>query len=246
MTHPEWQRETQRRRRGHDFWPSGKALAEIPEVYATDGVPFENKMIYLHYWLGGWDWYVAEIDRETGEMFGYAINSRDPQGAEWGYTSLPWLEQLTASGKINDVEVPGMVLAERDLDFEPAKFSDVMADHAKRHGQAGEDEQPREDDPAPEPAPAQENQPAAPAGSEIVVEGRTYTVEKTDGTGTRLPGEPELPGYILHGKRGARYGTMRNARRPHQMFLISLTGASIRNIPQTWLTDQNGTLEVLG
>jgi hypothetical protein len=127
MLYPEWQTETQRKRRGHAFWPSGEELAKIPEVYETDGVPFDDKLIYLHYFCGGSDWYVAELDRETGEMFGYARLAIYPDGAEWGYTSLAGLEQLTAAGEINDMRVPGMVIVERDLGFEPAPFGAVMA-----------------------------------------------------------------------------------------------------------------------
>ena len=55
------------------------------------------------------DWYVAELDDESWEAFGYA-NLGDPQNAAWGYSSLPELEGV--------VVAPGFVV-ERDLLWGP-------------------------------------------------------------------------------------------------------------------------------
>lgn len=117
MLYPDWQTETQRRRRGHDFFPSDEALAEIPHAYETDGVPAESKVIWLHYFGGPLDLWVAEIDRETGESFGYLRLAGNPDGAEWGYTSLAELEQVNTAH--------GLVIIERDLHWEPRKFGEI-------------------------------------------------------------------------------------------------------------------------
>lgn len=66
---------------------------------------------------------------------------------------------------------------------------------------------------------------------------RTYSVS------TQTAGNGELQ-YVLTGKRGALYGTMRNVHRPALMFLIDCRGFG--PVPgNLWLTDQNGTLEVV-
>lgn len=105
--------ETQRRRRGHDFYPPNPTT--VPVLYATDGQDFAEKMIYLHYFVGGCDWWIAEYDPATGEGFGYACLG-DPQCAEWGYIDLPELEALRVQGRL---------VVERDLHWTPCRFGDL-------------------------------------------------------------------------------------------------------------------------
>ena len=51
--------------------------------------------------------------------------------------------------------------------------------------------------------------------------------------------------YVLAGKRGARYGTMRNAKNPDIMFLINLQGFGIpAGFQGTYLTDASGKIEI--
>lgn len=107
--------ETQRARRGHDFMPP--ADLEVPALYATDGTPAEAKLILLHYFSAAGDWWIAELDQETGLAFGYARLAAFPEGAEWGYVSLPELEAVNAHH--------GLVIVERDLDWTPRKFGEI-------------------------------------------------------------------------------------------------------------------------
>lgn len=53
--------------------------------------------------------------------------------------------------------------------------------------------------------------------------------------------------YLLTGKRGAVYATMRNARTPSRMFLIGAgkTFSGPFGKKTVWLTDASGSLEVL-
>ncbi len=51
--------------------------------------------------------------------------------------------------------------------------------------------------------------------------------------------------YILTGKRGAVYATMRNRNRPEMMFLFSGKGRGLCSLGEVWLTDKNGALEVV-
>ena len=73
---------------------------------------------------------------------------------------------------------------------------------------------------------------------------REFAVEKVEAP---LKDGRSVPLYILTGKRGARYGTMRNMQRPEVMFLVHAgTGFGIpAGFESVRLTDRNGMLEVV-
>jgi hypothetical protein len=77
--------------------PTSKRLSRIPRLYETENVPLKDKMIYLHFFIGGCDWYVAEHDGED-LFFGYAILNNDYQMAEWGYVSFSELKSIKVKG----------------------------------------------------------------------------------------------------------------------------------------------------
>jgi hypothetical protein len=104
--------ETQRRRRGHDFYPPADILRTVPPLYGTDRQPAEDKTLYLHYFGGATDVWLAEYDPTTGEGFGY-VSIGNPEDAEWGYVSLPELERINH----------GLVIIERDLYWTPVPAS---------------------------------------------------------------------------------------------------------------------------
>jgi hypothetical protein len=79
--------------------PTKERLDKIPKLYETEGTELKDKLIYLHFFIGGCDWYVAEYDGED-IFFGYAILN-DPINAEWGYISFSELKDL----KIGFVEI---------------------------------------------------------------------------------------------------------------------------------------------
>jgi hypothetical protein len=100
--------ETQRERRGHDFYPPAEELAAWPKLYATDNDgPIGDKPIQAHYFQGGMDFYVAEYDPKEKEAFGYTDLGH---GGEWGYMQLDDIEELRGQF--------GLPI-ERDLDFKP-------------------------------------------------------------------------------------------------------------------------------
>jgi hypothetical protein len=55
--------ETLRERHGHAFLPPE---GEVPDLYETDGIPAEAKLIPLHYFWTAGDWWIAELDPEQG------------------------------------------------------------------------------------------------------------------------------------------------------------------------------------
>src|ERR1035441_7366244 len=120
--------ETQRKARGHNFTPPRKVLAKIPALYATEEIPFEDKVIHLHYFSAGTDYYIAELSFEPGEDgqsgrwlgFGYARLANQPEGAEWGLIDITALEAVKARSRQG---LP--VLVERDKWFEAQAFSAI-------------------------------------------------------------------------------------------------------------------------
>jgi hypothetical protein len=73
--------------------PSPERLGRIPRLYETEDTPVKDKVIHLHFFIGGCDWYIAEFDGED-TFFGYAILNQDYQNAEWGYISFQELKSI--------------------------------------------------------------------------------------------------------------------------------------------------------
>jgi hypothetical protein len=80
---------------GENMWnePRKEQLKKIPRLYETEEIPLEDKLIYLHFFIGGSDWYIAEYDGKD-LFFGYAILNGDTEMAEWGYVSFKELRSL--------------------------------------------------------------------------------------------------------------------------------------------------------
>jgi hypothetical protein len=93
--------------------PTPDRLKEMPDLYSSEDVNLEDKIIVEHFFIGGFDWYIAESD-DKGLMFGF-VNLNDPQMAEWGYVSLNELKEI----KVAPFEV------DRDLHWTPKKFSEI-------------------------------------------------------------------------------------------------------------------------
>ena len=108
--------ESQRERRGHPFFPTARELITIPQLYATEGIPFGRKIVHLHYFAGSCDWYVVEVDPETGLAFAH-VNLGDDMNAEWGSVSLRSLEEINLFS--------GLLVVERDLHWEPRRYSAI-------------------------------------------------------------------------------------------------------------------------
>ena len=77
--------------------PSKERLAKIPKLYETESTPLKDKLIYLHFFIGGCDWYIVEHDGED-LFWGFAILNNDFQNAEWGYISFRELKEIKMGG----------------------------------------------------------------------------------------------------------------------------------------------------
>ena len=124
--------EAHRKWRGHDFWPPAEVLAAIPPLYGTEKVGEADKIVHLHYFVGGCDWWVVEYDPTERLAFGYACLG-DPQMAEWGYIPLDELvEVFKPSRPVVEDDIPGWTLlvppivVERDLNWTPRPAGEVI------------------------------------------------------------------------------------------------------------------------
>lgn len=85
--------------------PTEKDLAKIPGLYKTEEVPLKDKLIYLHFFIGGSDFYIAEYDGED-LFWGFAILNNDYEMAEWDYISFTEMKAIKVGpGILIDCEV---------------------------------------------------------------------------------------------------------------------------------------------
>ena len=77
--------------------PSVELLNQIPRLYTTEHVQLREKVIHMHFFIGGCDWFVSEYDGED-LFFGYAVLNDDMQNAEWGYFTLSELKDINIHG----------------------------------------------------------------------------------------------------------------------------------------------------
>ena len=77
--------------------PSKERLAKIPKLYETEHIPLREKLIHLHFFIGGCDWFIAEFDGKD-LFWGFAILNNDYQMAEWGYVSFSELKSIKLNG----------------------------------------------------------------------------------------------------------------------------------------------------
>ena len=72
-------------------------LSKLPRLYETENVPLKEKLVHLHFFIAGCDWYICETDGKD-LMWGFCILNNDYDMAEWGYVSLSELREIKVSG----------------------------------------------------------------------------------------------------------------------------------------------------
>jgi hypothetical protein len=107
-------RELYRGLRGHRFYPTADELWDVPRLYKTESVPVAEKVIHLHFFIFGCDWWLVEYDPDQYLGFGYVCLG-DAHNAEWGYVSLGELEAVSVNG----------FTVERDLYWTPKAAKEV-------------------------------------------------------------------------------------------------------------------------
>ena len=84
--------------------PSRRRLIEIPALYATENTELRDKLIYLHFFIGNCDWYVAEFNGKD-TFWGFVVLNGDLLNAEWGYFTLSELQSVQIHGVEIDCEL---------------------------------------------------------------------------------------------------------------------------------------------
>ena len=83
--------------------PTRERLDRIPRLYETEQIPLKEKLIYLHFFIGGCDWFITEFDGDD-LFWGFAILNNDLEMAEWGYISFGELKAINLHGFQIDCE----------------------------------------------------------------------------------------------------------------------------------------------
>ncbi len=78
--------------------PSEKELRAMPPLYSSESVPLQDKIVRMHFFLGGCDWYAVEDSPEEHVFFGSAILNGDLENSEWGYFSVDELREVSVRG----------------------------------------------------------------------------------------------------------------------------------------------------
>jgi hypothetical protein len=74
-----------------------ETISTMPATYETENIKENDKIIHLHYFRGGSDWYIIEKDKGAKDdpvpgiqyqAFGYTVLNGDDINAEWGYISI--------------------------------------------------------------------------------------------------------------------------------------------------------------
>ena len=95
--------------------PTQEQLADLPRLYETEEVPLADKIIAMHFFLGGCDWWIVEFDGKD-LLWGYAVLNGDQENGEWGYISLSELRALKVR--------PGIEV-DFDLHWTPKQAKDI-------------------------------------------------------------------------------------------------------------------------
>ncbi len=78
--------------------PTKERLNKVPGLYETEDVPLKEKLVHLHFFINGCDWYICETDKGKDIMWGFCILNNDYEMAEWGYVSLSELRSIKIAG----------------------------------------------------------------------------------------------------------------------------------------------------
>jgi len=95
--------------------PNKEELSKLPKLYATDFIAPRDKIIFMHFFIGGCDWYAAEFDGED-LFFGFVILNNDYENAEWGYFSLQ---------ELKCIKIKGWCEIDRDLHWQQRRVSEI-------------------------------------------------------------------------------------------------------------------------
>ena len=101
--------------------PNEKRLEKMPKLYETEQIPLKEKLVHLHFSIGGCDWFICEWDRND-LFWGYAILNNDFDMAEWGYISFRELKGINIHGIEVDCELEGIWQVKRAIEIDKIRI----------------------------------------------------------------------------------------------------------------------------
>jgi len=85
--------------------PTMEQLNMLPQLYETENIPPEDKIVLLHFTANECHWYVIEWDGKD-TFFGYVLLNGWSQNAEFGYFNLSELIEVKVGGWLEIVNDP--------------------------------------------------------------------------------------------------------------------------------------------
>ena len=73
--------------------PTSEQLNNVPELYATEDIQLEDKLVHLHFTIDRCHWWAMEFDGKD-TFFGYVMLNGWYQDAELGYFQLSELLEV--------------------------------------------------------------------------------------------------------------------------------------------------------
>lgn len=103
--------------------PTEKRLTKIPKLYETEHAPLKDKLIYMHFFIGGCDWYIAEFDGND-IFFGFAILNNDYEMSDWGHVSFRELKEIKIQGWLEiDCELEEVWQVKRAVEIDKIRIA---------------------------------------------------------------------------------------------------------------------------
>jgi len=70
-----------------------ESVEHCPVTYETEGIQIKDKLAYLHYFAGAWDWYILEkgMYEEQAQAYGVVVSS---DGIEFSYINIEELKAI--------------------------------------------------------------------------------------------------------------------------------------------------------
>ena len=81
-----------------------EAYKLVPKIYAQDGKDL-NAVAYFHYFIGGTDVYITELDKDSLMGFGYTILNGDTQMSSLGDVYIPELTDKSLGNAFNNMNI---------------------------------------------------------------------------------------------------------------------------------------------
>ena len=78
--------------------PTKKRLNQMPSIYKNQHIPLQQQEVWLHFFIGGCDWFAVSFDHEGGDLFfGFVILNNQYHDSEWGNFSLSEMRSIKIS-----------------------------------------------------------------------------------------------------------------------------------------------------